>query len=188
LGRRLKVVGLVDPATERAASALAQKRDSVVVTTYQDTRTFKTFRDFVQQMTPKDRPRAVIIGSPPMFRGSTHASRDVELQILKELPGVALFIEKPVATGPEAEIQDLFAIAKVINSSATICSVGYAIYRLHGPLTFMIHRYMLRYLKAVQTMKRIIDSNNLTVMATIARYAAAYESIAKPDWWDKAKR
>lgn len=37
-------------------------------------------------------------------------------------------------------------------------------------------------------MKQIIDSNNLTVMVTIARYAAAYELIAKPDWWDKAKR
>ena len=47
---------------------------------------------------------------------------------------------------------------------------------------------MLRYLKAVQLMKKIIEENNLTVMATIARYACAYESIAKPDWWDKSKR
>lgn len=47
---------------------------------------------------------------------------------------------------------------------------------------------MLRYLKAVQMMKQIIEENNLTVMATIARYACAYEAIAKPDWWDKAKR
>lgn len=76
-------------------------------------------------MTPKDRPRAVIIGSPPMFRGSTHAGRDIELQILKELPGVALFVEKPIATGPEEEIQDGFEIAKVMSSSGTVCSVGY---------------------------------------------------------------
>ena len=47
---------------------------------------------------------------------------------------------------------------------------------------------MLRYLKAVQAMRKIIDENNLTVMATIARYATAYEAIAKPDWWDKTKR
>lgn len=47
---------------------------------------------------------------------------------------------------------------------------------------------MLRYLKAVQMMKQIIHENNLTVMATIARYACAYEAIAKPDWWDKSKR
>ena len=47
---------------------------------------------------------------------------------------------------------------------------------------------MLRYLKAVQMMKKIIEENHLTVMATIARYACAYEAIAKPDWWDKSKR
>ena len=47
---------------------------------------------------------------------------------------------------------------------------------------------MLRYLKAVQMMKQIIEENNLTVMATIARYACAYEAIAKPEWWDKSKR
>ena len=46
---------------------------------------------------------------------------------------------------------------------------------------------MLRYLKAVQMMKQIIHENNLTVMATDARYACAYEKIAKPDWWNKAK-
>lgn len=37
-------------------------------------------------------------------------------------------------------------------------------------------------------MKQIIEENDLVVMATIARYACAYEAIAKPDWWDKSKR
>jgi hypothetical protein len=36
--------------------------------------------------------------------------------------------------------------------------------------------------------KKIIEDNNLQVMATIARYACAYEAIAKQDWWDKSKR
>lgn len=36
--------------------------------------------------------------------------------------------------------------------------------------------------------KRIIETNNLQVMATLARYACAYEAIAKPDWWNKSKR
>lgn len=49
-------------------------------------------------------------------------------------------------------------------------------------------RYMLRYLKAVQMMKKILIENNLTVMATIARYACAYEAIAKADWWNKSRR
>ena len=47
---------------------------------------------------------------------------------------------------------------------------------------------MLRYLKAVQMMKQVIIDNHLTVMATVARYACAYQAIAKPDWWDKSKR
>lgn len=47
---------------------------------------------------------------------------------------------------------------------------------------------MLRYLKAVQMIKKVILEENLQVMSTIARYACAYEAIAKPDWWDKSKR
>ncbi|KAF7305120.1 hypothetical protein MKEN_01227200 [Mycena kentingensis (nom. inval.)] len=171
LGRRLKVVALIDPAIERATAVLQKKCDSFVVSAYQDTRVFKTLDDFVKNMAPKDRPRAVIVGSPPMFRGSLVPGRDIEMQILKHFPGVAMFIEKPVATGPKAEIQDAYTIAKTIQDSKTICSVG----------------YMLRYLKATQMMKQIIDENNLTVMATIARYGCAYEAIAKPDWWDKSK-
>ncbi|KAF8959028.1 putative oxidoreductase C terminal-domain-containing protein [Flammula alnicola] len=171
LGRRLKVVALVDPAIERATAVLQKKCDSFVVSAYQDTRVFKTFEDFVRNMSPRDRPRAIIVGSPPMFRGSTQPGRDIELQILKHFPGVAIFIEKPIATGPEEEIDEAFKIAKMIDDSNTICSVG----------------YMLRYLKAVQMMKQIINDNGLTVMSTIARYACAYESIAKPDWWDKSK-
>lgn len=66
--------------------------------------------------------------------------------------------------------------------------------------------YMLRYLQCVQKMKQIIHDNNLTVMATNARYVSplvyllnecsqlanhiiqscAYEAISKPAWWNKA--
>jgi predicted dehydrogenase len=34
---------------------------------------------------------------------------------------------------------------------------------------------------------QIITDNELAVMSTVARYACAYEAIAKPDWWDKTK-
>ncbi|KAJ8487223.1 hypothetical protein ONZ45_g14414 [Pleurotus djamor] len=171
LGRRLKVVALIDPAIERATAVLQKKCDSFVVSAYQDTRVYKSLDDFVKTMHPRERPRAVIVGSPPMFRGTLQPGRDIEMQILKHFPGVALFIEKPITTGPIHELEDAFKIAKSIHDSKTICSVG----------------YMLRYLKAVQMMKQIIQENNLTVMATIARYACAYEAIAKPDWWDKSK-
>lgn len=124
LGPRLRVVALVDPNVERAKSVLEKKCDSFVVSAYQNTRVFKTFDEFVKGMSPKDRPHAVIIGSPPMFRGSTQAGRDIELQILEHLPGVAMFVEKPIATGPEEEIPDGLQIAKRIEEAKTICSVG----------------------------------------------------------------
>jgi predicted dehydrogenase len=171
LGPRLKVVALIDPAVQRAEAVLQSKCETFVRSAYEHTRVCKTLQEFIETMTKKEMPRAVIIGSPPMFRGSTKPGRDIEVQILKYFPGVALFIEKPIATGPGSELPDAFQVAKAIQDSGTICSVG----------------YMLRYLKAVQMMKAIIEENNLTVMATIARYACAYEAIAKPDWWDKSK-
>ncbi|PFH54410.1 hypothetical protein AMATHDRAFT_135614 [Amanita thiersii Skay4041] len=171
LGRRLKVVAIVDPAIERATAVLQKKCDSFVVSAYQDARVYKTFDEFVKNMTPRERPRAVIIGSPPMFRGTTQSGRDVEAQVLKHFPGVAMFIEKPVATGPLEELEQGFQIAKMIQDNKTVCSVG----------------YMLRYLKTVQLMKKVIEENNLTVMTTIARYACAYELIANSNWWDKSK-
>ncbi|KAF9264834.1 hypothetical protein L218DRAFT_862351 [Marasmius fiardii PR-910] len=171
LGPRLKVVAIIDPAIERATAVIQKKCDSFVVSAYQNTRIFKTLDDFVKNMSPRDRPRAVVIGSPPMFRGTLQPGRDIEMQIMKHFPGVALFIEKPIATGPQHEISDALTISKKIEDTKTICSIG----------------YMLRYLKAVQMIKHTIEENNLTVMATIARYACAYEAIAKPDWWDKSK-
>ena len=59
-----------------------------------------------------------------MFRGTTQPNRDIELQIMKSFPGVAMFIEKPIATGPSSEIDDAFRVAKLIADSNTICSVG----------------------------------------------------------------
>jgi hypothetical protein len=59
-----------------------------------------------------------------MFRGTTKPGRDIEMQILKHFPRVALFIEKPVATGPGSEIPEAFQVAAAIQESQTICSVG----------------------------------------------------------------
>ncbi|KAF8590585.1 NAD binding dehydrogenase [Ramaria rubella] len=171
LGPRLKVVALIDPAVDRAAIVLQKKRDSFVVSAYANTRIFKTLDDFIKNSTPEEAPQAVIVGCPPAFRGSIKPGRDLELQIIKHFPGVPLFVEKPIATGPREGVEDAFAVAKAIDDSGTICSVG----------------YMLRYLRAVQMMKQIIEENNLTVMSTVARYACAYEAIQKEDWWDKGR-
>jgi hypothetical protein len=36
-----------------------------------------------------------------------------------------MFIEKPIATGPEGEIKDCFKVTQIIDESRTIYSVGY---------------------------------------------------------------
>ena len=118
------MVALIDPAIERATAVLQKKCETFVRSAYENTRVFKTLEDFVRNMSKKDMPRAVIVGSPPMFRGTTQPRRDVELQILKHFPGVALFVEKPVATGPKEEIAESFKVAEAIQQSGSICSVG----------------------------------------------------------------
>ena len=120
----MKVVALVDPATERAAAILQTKCDTFVKAAYENTRVCKSLDEFVDTMTEEERPRAVVIGSPPMFRGSTISGRNIEIQLLKKFPGISLFVEKPVATAPFQELKDSFEVAKAIKDSGNICSVG----------------------------------------------------------------
>ena len=42
---------------------------------------------------------AIVIGSPPLYRGGPKPGQDLELQLLKHFPDIAMFVEKPVATG-----------------------------------------------------------------------------------------
>lgn len=120
----MKVVALVDPATDRAAAVLEQKCESFVKSAYENTRVCKDLDEFVNTMTKQEYPKAVVIGSPPMFRGSILPGRDIEIQLLKKFPGIALFVEKPVATGKFEELKDAFEVAKMIDNSGSICSVG----------------------------------------------------------------
>lgn len=159
-----------------------------VVSAYEDTRVFRNLEEYTQAMVNHEKPRAFVVGSPAQFRGTMKPGRDVEMQILRDFPGVAIFVEKPVATGPLSEIDDVFTVSKVLSESGTLCSVGLVFLFLSYVLCQAFLRYMLRYLRAVQKMKQIIEDNDLTFMATVARYATAYEAINKPDWWDKSKR
>ncbi|KAJ9104241.1 hypothetical protein QFC19_004058 [Naganishia cerealis] len=167
LGPRLKVVGLIDPNVERSQSVLDGKRASFVESAYRDTKVFRTIEDFQAQMTKETEPRAIVVGSPPAYRGGTTKANDLELQLLKLFPHSHYFVEKPVACGPVEEAKE---VTQELVRAGNIVSVG----------------YMLRYLRCVQKMKQIIAENNLTVMGTVARYACAYEAIAKPAWWNKA--
>ncbi|KAJ9112820.1 hypothetical protein QFC20_002148 [Naganishia adeliensis] len=168
LGPRLKVVGLIDPNLQRAQSILDGKRASFVESAYRNTKIFKTIDEYKAQMTKETEPKAIIVGSPPAYRGGiTKSHNDLELQLLKLFPHSHYFVEKPVACGPVEEAKH---VTDELVKAGNIVSVG----------------YMLRYLRCVQKMKQIIAENNLTVMGTVARYACAYEAIAKPAWWNKA--
>ncbi|WFD26270.1 hypothetical protein MNAN1_001247 [Malassezia nana] len=168
LGPRLKVVALIDPSAERAKSVLKTKCQSFVLSAYKDTIVHPSFKSYLETVTPENRPHAIWVGSPPAYRGSTEPGRNLEQLLTDGLPGVPLFIEKPVSTGC---VDQAFAVADMLKKSGNLVSVG----------------YMLRYLKVVQKMKRIIADNNLRVMAINARYIMAYEHTAKLDWWDKSK-
>ncbi|KZS90060.1 hypothetical protein SISNIDRAFT_444355 [Sistotremastrum niveocremeum HHB9708] len=168
LGDRLKVVAVVDPDITRAKKAIEAKSNTSAKVSYEQTKVFRTVEEFATAMLSKDTPRIILVGVPPAFRGSTLPGHNLEQQVLKHLPGIPMFVEKPVATGP---VSRTLVVSQEIGKAGTLCGVG----------------YMLRYLQAVQKMKRIIKEHDLRVMATITRYAAAYESISVDHWWDKSR-
>ncbi|WVF72073.1 hypothetical protein IAT40_006885 [Kwoniella sp. CBS 6097] len=169
LGPRLKVTALIDPSVARADKVLDGKRQSFVESAYRDTKVFKTIEDYHADLKSNKiaDPDAIVVGCPPAYRGGTTKGTDLEINLLKLFPKTAYFIEKPVGTGTVEAAKE---VTQKLIDNGNIVSVG----------------YMLRYLRCVQKMKQIIHENNLTVMATNARYSCAYEAIAKPAWWNKA--
>lgn len=169
LGPRLKVTALIDPSVARSEKVLEGKRASFVLSAYEKTKAYKTIEDYHADLEAGNSPtpHAIVVGCPPAYRGGTTKGTDLELQLIKLFPKVSYFIEKPVGTGLISGAQ---SVSDSLVKNGNIVSVG----------------YMLRYLRCVQHMKKIIHDNNLTVMATNARYSAAYEAIAKPAWWNKS--
>ena len=153
---------------ERAKSVLKTKCDSFVVSAYKDTVIYPDAESYIKALKPEERPHAIWVGSPPAFRGTLLPGRNLEQVLNEGLPGVPLFVEKPVSTGP---VDQAFEVSDMLNKAGTLVSVG----------------YMLRYLKVVQKMKQVIEENNLNVMSINARYIMAYEHTAKLDWWDKSR-
>ncbi|RPD62848.1 hypothetical protein L227DRAFT_573367 [Lentinus tigrinus ALCF2SS1-6] len=169
LGPRLRVVGLIDIDEARAKTALASKLDAQAThAAWVDCQLFRTVADAVLALTQEKTPQIAVVGVPPFARGTDVPGRDLEQQLVSAFPGCALFVEKPVSSGPE---DACWRVAKVLQESRTIVGVG----------------YMLRYLKAVQMIKKIITENKLVVMGTNARYVMAYEYARKPHWWDKTR-
>lgn len=80
------MIAIIDPMRATAETVLDRKRNSFVVSAYENTRICSSLDDFVLTMKPEERPHAFIIGSPPAFRGSNQQGKDVELQIIKAFP------------------------------------------------------------------------------------------------------
>ncbi|BEJ11550.1 hypothetical protein CspHIS471_0200100 [Cutaneotrichosporon sp. HIS471] len=169
VGQRLRVVGIVDPATARAQNVLAAKAKSQAAGAYMNTVIYASVQSATAALATTP-PHLVIVGCPPAFRGTTDPSRgfDIERQLSDSFPNTALFIEKPVGAG---DVGEAMAVADLLEKrKSNLVTVG----------------YMLRYSAAVQMMKRIIKENNLVVMMTSARYVMAYENSTKAAWWDKS--
>jgi predicted dehydrogenase len=81
------------------------------------------------------------------------SGKDVDLQARLHFPNTAIFVEKPISWTDD--FKDVHSVADQMQG-ATV-SVG----------------YMLRYLRAVQEMKRILKENKLNVMATMTTYFMA---------------
>ncbi|TFY51946.1 hypothetical protein EVJ58_g10290 [Rhodofomes roseus] len=166
LGKSLRVVGLVDPDQSRAAAALEGKLASEVAPAYVSCRAFSTVSEAAAALSDDLLPQLAVVGAPPFARGSDLSGKDLELQLTSAFPGCALFVEKPVSSGP---VDGCWRVAAELDKRRTLVGVG----------------YMLRYSKAVQMMKQIIKENNLVVMGTNARYVMAYEWARKLSWWNK---
>ncbi|KAI0357335.1 hypothetical protein OH77DRAFT_1422173 [Trametes cingulata] len=167
LGPRLRVVGLIDLDESRAKAALDAKLSSPVSSAYAACKLFRTVQEAARSLL-SGIPEIVIVGAPPFARGTDIPGRDLELQLAEVFPQCALFVEKPINSGPE---DACWRVAGVLVEQGTLVGVG----------------YMLRYLKAVQMMKQIIADNGLVVMGTNARYVMAYEWARKQAWWDKTR-
>ncbi|WVR07063.1 hypothetical protein IAU60_004102 [Kwoniella sp. DSM 27419] len=167
LSSRLNIVGLIEQDTARAERVLTIKRaDDNVKTGYERTRVFSSVKEASEVLQGSNAPHLAVNGLPARARGTTLAGKDSEMQLLEHFPNMAMFIEKPLSDVPDmAEVEKVGQKLK-----GRVTSVG----------------YMLRYLKAVQEMKKIIEENNLNVMYTMATYLMAYSYASErpyPYWF-----
>ncbi|KAI0771105.1 putative oxidoreductase C terminal-domain-containing protein [Trametes elegans] len=167
LGARLRVVALIDLDESRAKAAVDAKLASPVANAYANCKLFPTVTEAARSLL-SDIPQIAIVGAPPFARGTDTPGRDLELQLARAFPRCALFVEKPVSSGPE---DACWRVADALAKNGSVVGVG----------------YMLRYLKGAQSVRDIIRENGLLVMGTNARYIMAYEWARKMAWWDKTK-
>ncbi|KAI0712665.1 putative oxidoreductase C terminal-domain-containing protein [Earliella scabrosa] len=168
LASRLRIVGLIDIDTARAAAALDSKLNSDQRAAWSSCKVFPSVAEASRALDHGLVPHFAIVGIPPFARGTDIPGRDLELQLVSVFPRCALFVEKPVSSGPE---DACWRVAQALAARGTKVGVG----------------YMLRYLKAVQMIKSIIKEKGLVVMGTNGKYVMAYEFARKMAWWDKTR-
>ncbi len=151
----VRVVGVVDPNTDRAKAQLAKRSGQM----YEGARVYADYTE----MLSRSKPDAVWIGVPPNAHGTSEKGKDIELACVAE--GVHMFVEKPLSSARPELVRK---VANEILKANVVTSVG----------------YMFRYASAVDKMKDAINETEGGVKAFIARYDCAYSEIRKAEWWD----
>jgi hypothetical protein len=120
LGPRLKVLGIVDPATTRTSLVLESKSQSLSAPAYAQARSFTSVQAAREAQI---RPDAVIVGCPPAFRGTLVPGRNVETQVRETWPGVGILLEKPVSTGTVGQVREV--LRKMRDGETGVVAVAY---------------------------------------------------------------
>ena len=71
--------------------------------------------------------RAIFVATPPQFRGGLQTFNDIEVQLDQLFPDAHIFLEKPVATGSEAEksIEEAKKVGEMLKKHKGNVSIGY---------------------------------------------------------------
>ena len=123
------MLAIIDPVRPRAQQVLDTKLASPTAERYKTTVLFNDTREYVG-----DDPDAVFIGTPPAFRGTMIAGRDVEIAASKKFPDSALFVEKPISSAYPADVQPLMSY---FGETGTFVAVGYMLRYLKGLRDYM---------------------------------------------------
>ena len=63
-----------------------------------------------------------MIGLRPHVHGSTEPGKDIEIQLVKMFPKIALFVEKPLSLDSFEEVDK---VSQALRAAGTVTSVGY---------------------------------------------------------------
>lgn len=92
---------------------------------YRETSIHESFEHFVDSSAAKCKIDCVVIGIPPLFRGTTVEGRDMELRIMKHFPGVPILLEKPLAVVQNKEdMRNVSLVSEKMGQARTVCSVA----------------------------------------------------------------